>query len=147
MLVLVGLAAGHVCLSAVFAFAGLRVATRAVDMTALGAAGSDVAVLLLLDTQHYGVLIAQIFFGLWLVPLGYLAHRSGGPTALCVLLVVGGACSLVALLAAFLVPDVAPTIHPFVVIPCAVAEIWMVLSLLVIGVRTAKPVERLRAAA
>ena len=28
-------------------------------------------VLLLLDTQHYGFLIAQIFFGLWLVPLGY----------------------------------------------------------------------------
>jgi hypothetical protein len=32
-------------------------------------------VFLLLDIQHY-VLIAQIFFGLWLVPLGYLAYKS-----------------------------------------------------------------------
>jgi hypothetical protein len=90
MLVLVALAAGILSLTAVFAFAGLRVAAGAVDMGALGTAGSNAVVLLLLDTQHYGVLIAQIFFGLWLVPLGYLAHKSGWfPKALCALLVVG----------------------------------------------------------
>ena len=92
--------------------------------------------------------IAQIFFGLWPVPLGYLAYKSGRfPRALGVVLVVGGACYLVALFAAFLVPDVAPTIHPVVVSPCAVAEIWMILYLLLIRVRTVAPVERLAAAA
>jgi hypothetical protein len=126
----------------------VRVATGAVDMTALGTAGSSTVVRLLLDTQHYGSLIAQIFFGLWLVPLGYLARRSGWfPTALGGLLVAGGACYLVDLLAAVLVPDVGQAIHAFVVIPCAVAEIWMVLYLLMIGVRTVKPAERLPAAA
>jgi hypothetical protein len=82
------------------------------------------------------------------VPLGYLAHKSAWfPAALCALLVVGGACSLVDLLAAFLVPDAGQAIHAVVVVPCAVAEIRMVLSLLVLGVRTVKQAERLRAAA
>ncbi len=93
--------------------------------------------LLLLDTQHYGLLIAQIFFGLWLVPLGYLAYKSTGlfPKWLGVLLIVGGVCYLVDLLAVFLVPDVGQSIHGFIIIPSALAEISMVLYLLVIGVR------------
>ena len=97
--------------------------------------------LLLLDTQHYGILIAQIFFGLWLVPLGYIAYKSAGmfPRWLGVLLIVGGVCYLVDLLALFLVPDVGNVIHGFVTIPSAIAEISMVLYLLVIGVKTVKP--------
>ena len=76
MVVLVALATGLTCLVALFEFEGLRVATGAVDLAAFGTAGSNAMVLLLLDTQHYGLLIAQIFFGLWLVPLGYLAYKS-----------------------------------------------------------------------
>src|SRR5207237_2126346 len=119
-------------------FAGLRVATGAVDMAALGIAGSNAVVLLLLDTQHHGLLIAQIFFGLWLVPLGYLAYKSGMfPKALGAVLIVGGICYLVDLLAAFLVPDfgLGQQIHAFLVIPTtAIAEVSMVLYLPVIGV-------------
>ena len=78
MVVLVALASGITCLNTVFEFEGLRVATGAVNLGAIGTAGSNAQVLLLLDTQHYGILIAQIFFGLWLVPLGYLAYKSAG---------------------------------------------------------------------
>src|SRR5438552_901155 len=147
IVVLVALAAGIGSLNAVFEFEGLRVATGAVNLAAVGTAGSNALVLLLLDTQHYGILIAQIFFGLWLVPLGYLAYKSAGwfPKWLGVLLVVGGACYLVDLLAAFLVPDFGKEIHAFVWIPSAIAEISMVLYLLVIGVRTQKPGERIPA--
>ena len=149
MLVLVALATCITCLNAVFEFEGLRVATGAVDLAALGTAGSNALVLLLLDTQHYGLFIAQIFFGLWLVPLGYLAYKSAGwfPRWLGVLLVAGGACYLVDLLAAFLVPDFGKEIHGFVTIPSAIAEISMVVYLLVIGVKTPKPDERAPAAA
>src|SRR5205807_3985388 len=77
MLVLVAIGASIVCLNAVFEFEGLRAATGAVNLAALGTAGSNALVLLLLDTQHYGLFIAQIFFGLWLVPLGYRAYKSG----------------------------------------------------------------------
>lgn len=148
MVVLVALAAGITCLVALFEFEGLRVATGAVDLTALGTGGSNVLVLLLLDMQHYGLLIAQIFFGLWLVPLGYLAYKSGMfPKALGAALVVGGACYLADMLAAFLVPDVAKVIHGYVTIPAAIAEIWMVGYLLVIGVKTGKSDDRIVAAA
>ena len=141
MVVLVALAAAITSLNAVFEFAGLQVATGAVNLSALGTAGSNGIVLLLLDTQHYGLLIAQVFFGLWLIPLGYLAYQSKGvfPTWLGVLLIVGGVCYLVDVLAAFLLPDIGSAIHGFVTIPSALAEISMVLYLLVIGVRTVKP--------
>jgi hypothetical protein len=143
MVVLVAIGAGIVCLNVVFEFEGLRAATGAVNLAAFGTAGSHALVLLLLDTQHYGIFIAQIFFGPWLVPLGYLAYKSEGwfPKWLGVLLIVGGACYLVDLLAQFLVPDFGQNIHAFVTIPSAIAEISMVLYLLVIGVRTQKPGE------
>jgi hypothetical protein len=140
MVVLVAIGASITCLNAVFEFEGLRVATGAVNLTASGIVGSNALVLLLLDTQHYGLLIAQIFFGLWLVPLGYLAYKSGlFPKALGVVLIVGGACYLVDLLAAFLVPDFGQKIHVFLGIACGIAEIWMLGYLLVIGVKTVKP--------
>jgi hypothetical protein len=141
MLVLVALATAITCLVAVFEFEGLRVATDASYAAALGTGGSNAIVMLLLDAQHYGLLIAQIFFGLWLVPLGYLAYKSSGlfPKWLGVMLIVGGVCYLVDLLAAFLVPDFGQKIHTFIVIPSAIAEISMVLYLLVVGVKTTKP--------
>jgi hypothetical protein len=143
MLVLVALATGIICLNAVFQFEGLRVATDSSYATAFGTAGSNALVLLLLDTQHYGTLSAQVFFGLWLAPIGYLARKSGlFPKWLGDLLIVGAVCYLVDLLAAFLVPDFAQKIHTFVVIPCAVAEISMVVYLLAVGVRTPKADDR-----
>jgi len=140
MVVLVAIGASIVCLNAVFEFEGLRAATGAVNLAAFGTAGSNAVVLLLLDTQHYGLLIAGIFFGLWLVPLGYLAYKSAGwfPKWLGVLLVVGGACYLVDLLAAVLLPGLGKEIHTLITIPSAIAEISMVLYLLVIGVKNVK---------
>jgi Domain of unknown function (DUF4386) len=137
MVVLVAIGAGITLLNAVFEFEGLRVATGAVNLAGFGAAGSNALALLLIDAQHYGLLIASIFFGLWLVPLGYLAYKSGWfPKALGVVLIVGGACYLVDVLAAFLVPDVGKAIHGYVNIASAIAEVSMVLYLLVIGVKT-----------
>jgi hypothetical protein len=149
MVVLVALAAGIESLNVVFAFAGLQVATGAVNLSALGAAGSNGIVLLLLDTQHYGLLIAQVFFGLWLMPLGYLAFQSKGlfPKWLGVLLVVGSVCYLVDVLAAFLLPDIGSVIHGSITIPSALAEITMVVYLLVIGVRTPQADRRIPVAA
>jgi hypothetical protein len=142
MVVLVAIGAGIVMMNEVFGFEALRVATGAVSLTSLGAGGSNALALLLVDAQHYGLLIAQIFFGLWLVPLGYLAYKSGWfPKALGVLLIVGAAGYLVDMLAAFLVPDFGKAIHGYVTVPSAIAEVWMVVYLLVIGVRTPEPKE------
>jgi hypothetical protein len=50
-------------------------------------------------------------------------------------------------LAQFLAPDFGPKIATFVVIPVALAEIAMVVYLLVVGVKTVKPAERIPGAA
>jgi len=142
MVVLAAIGAGITMLNEIFGFEALRVVTGEVDMTSLGSSSSNALVLLLLDAQHYGVLIAQIFMGLWLVPLGYLAYKSGWfPKTLGILLVVACFCYLVGTLAAFLLPDSGQKINTLVTMPCGVAEIWMVLSLLVIGVKTVVPAD------
>jgi len=141
IVLLVTVGAAIVCLNDVFQVESVRVATDGSYVAALGAAGSSALVLLLLEIHHYGFLIAQIFFGLWLMPLGYLAYKSAMfPKALGVVLIVGGACYLVGLLAVFLAPDFAlgEKINVFVTIPSAIAEISMLLYLLVVGVKTPK---------
>src|SRR5207244_3441742 len=74
MVILVAIATTIMCLDKVFQFAALRVTTDPSYASAFGVAGSNALVLLLLDIHNYGYLIAQIFFGLWLVPLGFLAY-------------------------------------------------------------------------
>jgi hypothetical protein len=148
MVVLVAIGAGIVCLNNVFEFEGMRVATDSSYAAALGAGGSNGLVLLLLDTQHYGGLIASVFYGLWLVPLGYLVYKSGMfPKALGVALITVCVCYHVKLLAAFLSPDLWTVIQGYVSIPIWVFELWMVFYLLLIGVRTKMPDVRASAAA
>jgi hypothetical protein len=144
MVVLASIGAGITMLNAVFEFEGLRVATGAVNLAGFGAAGSNALALLMVDAQHYGLLIASIFMGLWLVPLGYLAFRSGWfPKALGVVLITAGACYLVDAFAAFLVPDFGKAIHGYITIPSIIAEVWTLVYLLAIGVNTKKSDERI----
>jgi hypothetical protein len=140
MVILVAIATTMMCLNKVFQFAALLVAGDASYVAALGAAGLNALVLLLLDIHNYGFLIAQIFFGLWLIPLGYLAYKSGMfPRALGAILIVGGSCYLLDMLAQFLVPNFGETVHRFLAIPPSIAEIWMVGYLLVKGVKRVDP--------
>jgi hypothetical protein len=148
MVVLVAIGSAVTCLNDVFQFESVRVATNPAYAASLGAAGSSALVLLLLDMHHYGFLIAQIFFGLWLAPLGYLAYQSAMfPKALGVALIVGAGCYLVGMLAVFLIPDFGERINVFITIPCTIAEVWMLGYLLVFGVRSVQPAERILAAA
>jgi Domain of unknown function (DUF4386) len=136
MLVLVVLAAGIIALNSVFQFESLQVATDGAYAAAFGGAGSNAIVLLLLDIQHFGTLSAQVFFGLWLTPLAYLAYKSGMfPKALSVLLVAATVCYLADVLTAFLAPDIEAVIKPAVFMG-AIAEGWMVGYLLIKGVRS-----------
>ena len=140
MVVLVAVGAAIAGLNAVFLFEALQVSTDPAYVGASTSGGVAAMVFLLVELQHYGLLAAQVFFGLWLAPLGYLAFKSGlCPKVLGVVLIVAAGCYIVDLLTAFLLPDLSKVIHGYIVIPCAVAEIWMVLYLLVIGVRGRTP--------
>ncbi len=137
MVILASIGAGIMCFNVVFEFEALRVATGAVNLATIGNVGSNGLVMLLVDAHHYGLLIAQIFFGLWLLPMGYLAFKSGMfVKPLGVLLILAGISYIVDLLAAFLLPEVSAQIHGLLSIPPSIAEPWMVLYLLIIGVKT-----------
>ncbi|WP_426518942.1 DUF4386 domain-containing protein [Diaminobutyricibacter sp. McL0618] len=143
MVVFVLLAVAITCLNAVFEFEGLRVATGAVDTSSLGTSGTNALILVLLDVQHYGIFVAQIFFGLWLAPLGYLAYKSGWfPKPLGITLMVAAGVYLVDLFVAFLLPGLSTEIHGFLGIVPAIAEISMVLFLVIFGVRIPKPAKQ-----
>jgi hypothetical protein len=140
MVVFVAIGAGIVSLNDIFAFEGMQVATNSSYAAALGTGGANALVLMLLDAQRYGGLIASDFMGLWLVPLGYLAYKSGMfPKALGMALITVCVCYHVKLFAAFLAPELWTVIQGYVSIPIWVFELWMVLYLLLIGVRTVKP--------
>jgi len=130
MVVFVAIAAGMICLNMVHQHVGLLVPTGPAY------AGDGTFTLLLFDLQHYGYLTAQIFFGLWLAPLGLLAYRSGlFPRALGVVLVVGCAGYLVDTFVQFLVAAPPEVLSTVLVVPAAVAEFWMLGYLLTVGVR------------
>lgn len=103
---------------------------------AFGPTGSDQLTMLFADMQHDGYLIAQTYFGLWLLPLGYLVVKSGYfPKMLGVLLVIGCFGHLVDVFARFLAPDFGANISPFAMTPAAVAELSFIAWLLVKAVR------------
>jgi len=138
MVLFVVLQVGITCLNVVHQFAALLVATQPTYTSAFGAGQQNALVLLLMDMQHNGFLVAQIFFGLWLFPLGWLAYRSGMfPRPLGVILMVATVAYLVDVLLQFLAHDLAATVSPIVLVPLVtLAEVSMVAYLLIKGVRT-----------
>jgi len=143
MVVLVAIGAAVSFFNMLFEFEGMRVATDQSFVAGAGAAGSNALAMVLLDLQHYGYAIAGIFFGLWLMPLGYLGAESGMfPRALAIVLVVGGASYLADTLAAFVAPGLTATIHPVAALLGGVAEISTLAYLLAKGVRSPAVTDR-----
>jgi hypothetical protein len=139
MVVLVAIGAGIVCLNIILAFESMQVATDSSYAEALGTKGANALVMMLLDTQHYGASAAAVFMGLWLVPFGYLVYKSRlFPKAQGIGLIVASICYLVNVLTAFIAPALRTLTYDYVSIPIWVFEVWMVLYLLIIGVRTVK---------
>jgi len=135
MVVLVAVAVAIICLNLLHQLTALSIATGDDYRSTFGPVGSDRLTMLFVDMHHDGYLIAQMFFGLWLVPLGYLVVRSGFlPKVLGVLLALGGVAYVVDLLARFLAPDVGEAISPYVLVP-VYSEVVFVAYLLVKGVR------------
>ncbi|HWO65636.1 MAG TPA: DUF4386 domain-containing protein [Umezawaea sp.] len=126
---------------AMVVFNAVAVAIMGVNMVnhagALRAATtSDALVLQYLVAHADGYLVAQVFFGLWLFPLGYLVFRSGWfPRALGVLVMAGSAGYLGDLVAGLLSADLRSALSPVLLGLASVAEVSLLLWLLVRSVR------------
>jgi hypothetical protein len=146
MVVIVSVSVAIICLNLLNQYVALSVATGDEYTSTFGSAGSDALTGLFADMHAAGYLIAQLFFGLWLLPLGYLVYRSGYfPKVLGVLLAIGCFCYLADLFTHFLAPGIAESIEPLVVAPAAVGELSLVAWLLVKGVNVPRRVDHIPA--
>jgi len=94
-----------VLLNEIFQLAVLRLLSGADYLTAFTTDQLQALALLFLNLHEQGLNIAQIFWGLWLFPLGYLVFKSGFlPRILGILLIIGGFGYLVQSFAVFLAP-------------------------------------------
>jgi len=93
----------------------------------------------MLSLEHYnnGIEAVSIFWGLWLLPFGYLVFKSGFlPRALGILLMIGCFGYLINFGGGFLFPGYADLgIASFISIPASVGEIGICLWLLIMGAK------------
>jgi hypothetical protein len=100
----------------------------------------DALGVLFLRLRGQGLVVNGIFWGLWLFPFGVLVMRSGFiPRILGVLLIVNGVAYVVASLTSLLAPAYAAVVNRFAFIP-ETGELWIMLWLLIKGVRVQPPV-------
>jgi Domain of unknown function (DUF4386) len=91
--------------------------------------------MLFLDLHKYGYFIAQIFFGLWLLPLGYVGLKSGYfPKILSIMVMLACFGHLIQYFQIFLLPDYEAISYPGLAI-ATIAELSLCVWLLVKGVK------------
>lgn len=115
-----------------------------------GSLGGDpvatIGLLTELGSNAWGV--GALFFGLWLIPMGYIAATSGlMPTWLGRILVVGGVGYTLSAFVSYGMADAPAWLIEGITIPATIGEFWMVGYLLIVGVRRSHEVAPTLAAA
>ena len=111
------------------------------DASLATAGGSAATVQLLYVGSGHLWGVAGVFFGLWLVPMGWLVLRSGWlPRLLGWVLMVGGVGYVLSAFATYLL-DGSELVPQLLTIPATIGELWIMGYLVVLGVRhhTATP--------
>ena len=99
-----------------------------------GDAAATVRLMYELSSNSWGV--GSIFFGLWLIPMGYIASTSGlMPKWLGRILILGGVGYVLSAFVKYGVPDAPGWLGEGLPIPATVGEFWMIGYLLIKGVR------------
>lgn len=125
------------CASQLPLVAALLLGDAAGGMQAFSAAQQEGLAYLAIDTYRTGFVTAQLFFGTWLFPLGYLVYRSRFlPRLLGVLLLLDGVAVMIWFLQALLLPAYHAISVPGLVVSF-IAEVGLALWLLLRGVTVA----------
>lgn len=124
--------------SATFMGTALSVAN---DASLAGLDGSSTVQLLwTLSANAWGA--GAVFFGLWLIPMGWAVLGSRfAPRPLGWLLIGGGVGYIASAVVIFAVPDASATVETILTLPATAGEFWMIGYLLIRGVRRTKNVE------
>lgn len=109
--------------------AALYLVSNADSLAATSAEQLYAQVMLFLQLRAGGIGIAQIFWGLWLLPMGYLVFKSGFlPRLLGILLMVGGVGYLIDFGLFFLFPGVESTISQYTFIGELLLPLWLLIK-------------------
>jgi hypothetical protein len=91
--------------------------------------------MLFLRLHTHGIFIDEMFWGLWLIPLGVLVMRSGFvPKILGVLLLVNALTWMALSVTALLLPEYSAAVNRYAAIP-ETGELWFMLWLLIMGAK------------
>lgn len=86
-------------------------------------------VALFLDLREHGIFIAQIFWGLWLFPMGYLVFKSGFlPKIIGVLLIVACFGYLIDSFIFFFMPDFGITFSEYTFLGELLITLWLLIK-------------------
>lgn len=103
---------------------------------AMTAQQTETQALVFINVYKLGFLTAQVFFGAWLFPLGYLVYKSSFlPRLLGVLLLLDGIAVLIWLIQGLLLPDYPALRYPGLALSF-IAEVGLALWLLFMGIKT-----------
>lgn len=84
-----------------------------------------------------GIIVAQVFWGLWLIPFGLLVYRSVFiPRIFGILLVAAGMAYMIATFTTLVIPQYAPAVGMITSIPSMIGEFSIIFWLLIRGVRS-----------
>jgi hypothetical protein len=121
-----------IMISAAILASALEVSTDA-SLAAPGGAAATVQLLYVVSEQIWGV--AGTFFGLWLIPMGWLVIRSlWMPRLLGWLLVVGGAGYVISAFVSYLAQG-ADLAVGLLIVPATIGELWIIGYMIIVGVR------------
>jgi hypothetical protein len=116
-------------------FAALFLSSGADYLTGFTADQLQALVPLFLNLHEYGILIAQIFWGLWLFPMGYLVFKSGFlPRILGILLMIACFGYLITSFGSLLLPNFGETTIATIIGFTFYGEMFLALWLLIKGV-------------
>ncbi len=108
-----------------------------------GGAAATVQLLYIISGHLWGV--AGIFFGLWLIPMGWLVLRSRWlPQPLGWTLIAGGVGYVVSAFVSYALPNV-DLVPQLLTVPATIGEIWIMGYLIVVGLREHARSDRERA--
>lgn len=86
----------------------------------------DVALVMYSFQLHESIwVVGKLFFGLWLIPMGYLTIKSKMNRVLGNVLVIGGLGYIISVFMGILLPNMS-TIAEIITIPATIGEFWMI---------------------
>tara|TARA_R110001632_G_scaffold114801_2_gene226241 strand:- start:519 stop:1211 length:693 start_codon:yes stop_codon:yes gene_type:complete len=138
MVLSVTVAVAIMCINMLNHYAPLLLLNHNIYTSAFSTEQINNSVSFYLEMHNKGYHIAQLFFGLWLLPLGYLVFKSERfPKIIGILLIVGCFGYLTDFLIYFLCPENSIALSEYITAPADLGEFSLCLYLLIKGVKGA----------